>query len=89
MKRRREHIECENKEGGRGCIILGTPICKSKKKQAPWAVMKGWILRFATLYIAFCFFVFVAIAAIGIQTAGTVVDVGAYLTPISIPGTSP
>ena len=89
MKRRREHIECECREGGRGCIVLGTPICTFKKKeQIPWAVMKRWIWNFATLYAALCCFVFVAIVAIGIGMADTVTEVGAYLASAYIPSTS-
>jgi hypothetical protein len=90
MKRRREHIECESRAGGRGCIVLGTPICTSKKKgQAPWAVIRRWMWSFANLYTALCCFVLVAIVAIGIGMFDTVVDVGAYLALTSMPGTSP
>jgi len=27
MKRRREHGECDTREGGRGCLVFGTKIC--------------------------------------------------------------
>lgn len=32
MKRRREHGECETREGGRGCLVFGTGICTFRRK---------------------------------------------------------
>jgi hypothetical protein len=32
MKRRREHGECDTREGGRGCLVFGTKICIYRKK---------------------------------------------------------
>ncbi|KAH8597223.1 hypothetical protein B0O99DRAFT_618288 [Bisporella sp. PMI_857] len=34
MKRRREHGECDSTEGGRGCLVFGTPICTSRKRHS-------------------------------------------------------
>jgi hypothetical protein len=33
MKRRREHGECDAREGGRGCLVFGKPICEFKKRE--------------------------------------------------------
>lgn len=33
MKRRREHGECDTREGGRGCLVFGTRICTFRKKR--------------------------------------------------------
>lgn len=32
MKRRREHGECETREGGRGCLVFGTRTCAFRMK---------------------------------------------------------
>jgi hypothetical protein len=31
MKRRREHGECDTREGGRGCLVFGTKVCTYRK----------------------------------------------------------
>jgi hypothetical protein len=31
MKRRREHGECDTREGGRGCLVFGTKVCAYRK----------------------------------------------------------
>ena len=33
MKRRREHGECETREGGRGCLVFGTSICAFRRER--------------------------------------------------------
>lgn len=33
MKRRREHGECDTREGGRGCLVFGTGICTFRRKR--------------------------------------------------------
>lgn len=33
MKRRREHGECETKEGGRGCLVFETKVCEYRKER--------------------------------------------------------
>jgi hypothetical protein len=33
MKRRREHGECDTREGGRGCLVFGTGVCTFRKKK--------------------------------------------------------
>jgi hypothetical protein len=43
MKRRREHVECETREGGRGCLILGTRVCTFRKKQMASEILKRWV----------------------------------------------
>lgn len=90
MKRRREHMDCESREGGRGCIVLGTPVCTlKKKKQTRWAVMRRWIWSLAVLNAAICYFVFIAAVAIGIGTGGITTDFRAYLAPVVEQSASP
>lgn len=91
MKRRREHFECETRDGGRGCIILGTPVCtlKKMKEQAHRAMVHRWIWNFTTLNIIFCCFVLIAAVGISMGTAINTTDIGAYLTPATEPGASP
>jgi len=53
MKRRREHGECENIVGGRGCLVFGTKACAYKKDKTIQILM-NWtrmILKMARLYI--------------------------------------
>jgi hypothetical protein len=33
MKRRREHGECETREGGRGCLVFETKICEYRRQR--------------------------------------------------------
>ena len=88
MKRRREHIECESREGGRGCIILGTSVCTFKRKeQRPWAVMRKWIRNIMTVNTALCCFILAILVAIAMKTTGIATDFGAYLAPTPEPGT--
>ena len=43
MKRRREHGECETREGGRGCLVFGTAVCAFRKRRMGWkATAKRW-----------------------------------------------
>jgi hypothetical protein len=48
MKRRREHGECETRVGGRGCLVLGTPVCEVRREKTASKVLKkrlGGMLR--------------------------------------------
>jgi hypothetical protein len=40
MERRREHGECETREGGRGCLVFGTKICTLRKTKTRWQRFK-------------------------------------------------
>jgi len=41
MKRRREHGECETREGGRGCLVFGTKLCTFRKaKRGRWQAFR-------------------------------------------------
>ena len=40
MKRRREHGECETRPGGRGCLVLGTPVCEVRREKMASEVLK-------------------------------------------------
>ena len=33
MKRRREHGECDTREGGRGCLVFGTKVCTFRRER--------------------------------------------------------
>lgn len=33
MKRRREHGECDTREGGRGCLVFDTKVCTFRKPE--------------------------------------------------------
>jgi hypothetical protein len=35
MKRRREHGECDVREGGRGCLVYGSAVCTFVNKKTP------------------------------------------------------
>lgn len=43
MERRRQHGECDTREGGRGCLVFGTKVCTFQKKKV-WklAMMRSW-----------------------------------------------
>jgi hypothetical protein len=41
MKRRREHGECETRPGGRGCLVLGTAVCETRKGKIASRNLKG------------------------------------------------
>ncbi|TVY87159.1 hypothetical protein LAWI1_G006248, partial [Lachnellula willkommii] len=46
MKRRREHGECDTREGGRGCLVFGTGICTFRRKRVGLLeTTKRFILR--------------------------------------------
>jgi hypothetical protein len=82
MKRRREHIECETREGGRGCIVLGTPVCQVKKnKQTPWELMKRGLWSSMAFDNAILCFILVIAVAIGMRMIRIVTDSGARLAP--------
>jgi hypothetical protein len=56
MKRRREHQECEDIPGGRGCLVFGRPIClnKPEKKRhlgAVWRMLKSDYLIWAAAVV--------------------------------------
>jgi hypothetical protein len=45
MKRRREHGECDTREGGRGCLVFGTKICTYQKKSLTRVgAAKKWVM---------------------------------------------
>ncbi|PQE28924.1 F-box domain-containing protein [Rutstroemia sp. NJR-2017a BBW] len=61
MKRRREHQECEDRPGGRGCLVFGRPICLDKpgKKRhlgAVWRTLKSdrvvWVAAVVVVVLA-------------------------------------
>jgi hypothetical protein len=37
MARRRQHVECQTMEGGRGCLVFGTSICEYRQTRS-WRV---------------------------------------------------
>jgi len=44
MKRRREHGECDIREGGRGCLVFGTKVCTFRKaKRGRLEGLKRWL----------------------------------------------
>ncbi|KAF8857261.1 hypothetical protein BDZ45DRAFT_744651 [Acephala macrosclerotiorum] len=44
MKRRREHGECETREGGRGCLVFETKVCEYRKKRmTKWDKFREWM----------------------------------------------
>ncbi|CZR62127.1 uncharacterized protein PAC_12024 [Phialocephala subalpina] len=44
MKRRREHGECETREGGRGCLVFETKVCEYRKERMTrWEKLKEWV----------------------------------------------
>lgn len=67
MKRRREHGECDTREGGRGCLVFGTKICTFRKRK--WVIpvrVAGWADEHWCL-------VAVIIAFVGVLSAGPLV----------------
>jgi hypothetical protein len=45
MKRRREHGECDTREGGRGCLVFGTKVCTYRKKPTTRIeAAKKWVM---------------------------------------------
>ena len=46
MKRRREHGECDTREGGRGCLVFGTGVCTFRRKEVGWVekMKRGWMV---------------------------------------------
>ncbi|KAG4436785.1 hypothetical protein IFR05_007719 [Cadophora sp. M221] len=46
MKRRREHGECDTREGGRGCLVFDTKVCTFRKPElGRLERLKEWIGR--------------------------------------------
>ena len=43
MKRRREHGECDIVMGGRGCLVLGSPVCKLRKGPSGLKTFLLWV----------------------------------------------
>ncbi|KUJ16947.1 uncharacterized protein LY89DRAFT_585731 [Mollisia scopiformis] len=44
MKRRREHGECETREGGRGCLVFETKVCTYRKERmGRFEVFREWM----------------------------------------------
>jgi hypothetical protein len=79
MRRRREHIECESREGGRGCIILGTSICTVKKKEnEQLAVIRRWVSKVTIFSNALCCFVLVLALAIATRMIGIATRLESY-----------
>jgi hypothetical protein len=83
MKRRREHGECESREGGRGCIILGTPVCTFTKRREPTllALMRKWMRKLTALNIAFSCLILLAAVAFRMRAIGIAPDLGVCLAP--------
>ncbi|KAH7312983.1 hypothetical protein BKA65DRAFT_149899 [Rhexocercosporidium sp. MPI-PUGE-AT-0058] len=45
MKRRREHGECDTREGGRGCLVFDTKVCTFRKPElGRLERMKSWMV---------------------------------------------
>ena len=42
MKRRREHGDCDTRQGGRGCLVFGTKVCTYRKEPATVPAAKKW-----------------------------------------------
>jgi hypothetical protein len=41
MKRRREHGECDIREGGRGCLVFGTKVCTFRRERlGKWGLLR-------------------------------------------------
>jgi hypothetical protein len=82
MKRRREHGECESREGGRGCIVLGTPVCTSTKRRDPTLLtMRKWMRKLTALDIAVSCLILVAAVAFRMRAIGIAPDLGVCLAP--------
>lgn len=79
MKRRREHGECETRLGGRGCLVLGTPVCEVRKEKSASKVLKrklgallqGSAMQWWILVALMGMMVALASAWVGTQTQGT------------------
>ncbi|PVH81146.1 hypothetical protein DL98DRAFT_417455 [Cadophora sp. DSE1049] len=62
MKRRREHGECDTREGGRGCLVFDTKVCTFRKPELGYLErIKKW-LSMNVLY-------WILIAAVGVVPA--------------------
>src|SRR3954466_14983725 len=61
MKRRREHGECERREGGRGCLVFQTPVCSPRKKRSKQllAIMRIWMGKLIALDAYYCWILIV------------------------------
>jgi hypothetical protein len=65
MKRRREHGECDTREGGRGCLVFGTKICTYQKKPLTRAkAAKKWVMSFVNRNAAFWWILAASIGAV-------------------------
>jgi hypothetical protein len=55
MKRRREHGECDTREGGRGCLVFGTGVCTfRKKKMGKFGEMRRFLERWRVVLLWIC-----------------------------------
>jgi len=71
MKRRREHGECDTREGGRGCLVFGTGVCTFRKKNTgKLGEMKRFLSRKRVLLMWIC------AAVLGILVAWGWTEVG-------------
>ena len=73
MKRRREHGECEAKVGGRGCVVLGTPVCTFRKVERRWWMRMS--KRMWSFVQANPVLLWLVIALLGIVVAGSCIRV--------------
>jgi hypothetical protein len=65
MKRRREHGECDTREGGRGCLVFGTKICTYQKKPLTrGGAAKEWVMSFMKRNAALWWVLAAAIGAV-------------------------
>jgi hypothetical protein len=65
MKRRREHGECDTREGGRGCLVFGTKVCTYRKKPTTRIeATKKWVMGITNRNTALWWILAAAIGAI-------------------------
>lgn len=68
MKRRREHGECEAKPGGRGCLVLGTPVCAVRREKMAEGILKKigvLVHRNRTVWWVLVALIGIVVAAVG------------------------
>lgn len=72
MKRRREHGECETREGGRGCLVFETKVCEYRRQRmGRIEVFREWILNSKSAPGIEVFW-WMMVAVVGVLVAGCV-----------------
>lgn len=60
MARRRQHGECETRDGGRGCLVLGTKICEWRRSRSPILRLRRWLTTNSGMVVC----IFIALVSI-------------------------